>query len=68
MRHFLQYWKSREADMVVGKPIDHAGSAQFTRVKPDDLVWIVNCVTDAQLLGDSRVRGHFAVSGAEEIH
>jgi hypothetical protein len=41
MRHFLQYWKSREADRVVGKPIDHAGSAQFTRVKPDDIVWIV---------------------------
>jgi hypothetical protein len=27
--------------MVVGKPIDHAGSAQFTRVKPHDVVWIV---------------------------
>jgi len=27
--------------MVVGKPIDHAGSTQFTRVRPDDVVWIV---------------------------
>lgn len=41
MRHFLQYWKSNEADMVVGKPIDHAGSAQFSRVKPNDVVWVV---------------------------
>jgi hypothetical protein len=41
MRHFLQYWKSNEADMVVGKPLDHAGSTQFTRVRRDDIVWIV---------------------------
>lgn len=27
--------------MVVGKPIDHAGSSQFDRVTPGDVVWIV---------------------------
>jgi hypothetical protein len=63
MRHFLQYWKSNEADVVVGKPIGHAGSTQFTRVRPDDVVWIVTIRKGRlKLLGANRgVRDHFSV-------
>ncbi len=78
MRHFLKYWKSREADMVVGKPIDHAGSAQFTRVKPDDLVWIVTLrdgrlkllgrIVVSEVISQSQAQKRFADVYGAPIH
>ena len=48
MRHFLAYWKPNQIPLMVGKPLDHAGSAQFRRVSPGDVVWIVT-VHDGRL-------------------
>jgi len=43
VRHFLQYWKSAEADRISGKPLSVAGSGQFERIRlaKGDVLWIV---------------------------
>lgn len=41
MRHILQFWKVEQADANVGQRLDHTASAQFDRVSPGDVLWIV---------------------------
>src|SRR6266849_6486492 len=41
MRHFLQYWKTYNPHTDFGKILNFAASAQFTRVRTGDLLWIV---------------------------
>lgn len=55
MHHFLQYWKPDQIPLMVGKPLDHAGSAQFKRVSPGDVVWVVT-VHNGQLKLLGRIR------------
>jgi 5-methylcytosine-specific restriction protein A len=56
MRHFLQYWKPNQIAIMAGKPLDHAGSAQFRRVSSGDVVWIVTVHNGRlKLLGRIRV-------------
>lgn len=56
MRHFLQYWKVDQADVNRGSPLDHAASAQYHRVSPGDMLWVVT-IRDHRfkLLGRLRV-------------
>ena len=41
MRHFLQYWKSKQADENRGSSLGHSASAQLGRVSAGDVLWIV---------------------------
>jgi hypothetical protein len=41
MRHFLQYWRSYSPEIGFGKPLTFAASAQFVRLEPGDVLWIV---------------------------
>ena len=41
MRHFLQYWRTYRPEIGFGKPLTFAASAQFVRLQPGDVVWIV---------------------------
>ena len=42
MRHFLQYWKEDLNDL--DGTLNHAASAQFKRVQPNDVLWIVTLI------------------------
>jgi Domain of unknown function (DUF3883) len=56
MRYFLQYWKVDQADINRASALNHAASAQYGRISPGDLLWIVT-IRDYQLklLGRLRV-------------
>ena len=64
--------------MVVGKPIDHAGSSQFDRVKPDDIVWIVTLrkgrltllgrILVAEVISHSKAQHRFAEVYDAQLH
>lgn len=41
MRHFLQYWRTYSPEIGFGKPLNFAASAQFVRLQPGDVLWIV---------------------------
>ena len=41
MRHFLQYWRTYRREIGFGKPLNFAASAQFVRLQPGDVLWIV---------------------------
>jgi len=41
MRHFLQYWRTYSPEIGLGKPLTFAASAQFERLQPGDVLWIV---------------------------
>jgi hypothetical protein len=44
MRHFLQYWKEHENNLGIGTTLDHSASAQFKRVRQNDVLWIVTLI------------------------
>lgn len=50
MRHFIQYWKSVEADRVKGHLLVRSASGQFHRIglAKDDVLWIVT-IRDGRL-------------------
>lgn len=41
MRHFLQYWKHYNPKHEFNNPLRFAASAQFVRMSPGDVLWIV---------------------------
>lgn len=41
MRHFLQYWRMYSHQYEFNTPLNFAASAQFTRLRPRDMLWIV---------------------------
>ncbi len=41
MRDFLQYWRTYSPEIGFGKPLTFSASAQFVRLKPGDVLWIV---------------------------
>jgi hypothetical protein len=50
MRHFLQYWKEKKNDTDIGTTLDQAESAQFRRVQPNDVLWIVTLIDQRLML------------------
>lgn len=78
MRHFLQYWKSEQADIESGKPLEHAASGQYQKIgiSKDDVLWIVT-LRDYRLtllgrlmvdrvVGQAEAERHFAKSDLYE--
>lgn len=66
---FLAYWKpgTVDAEKLTG-PVDHAGSAQFGRVKPGDTVWMVTTRDGRLFLVTSIAVGHVTSrEGAAEL-
>jgi len=41
VRHFLQYWRTYNPDADFGKTLNYAASAQFGRLRQNDILWIV---------------------------